>query len=546
MSSDPQLSLKPGDLLQDRYRLEQEIGQGAFGVVFRAKQIELDEDVAIKILKPSVFKQPRLLKRFEREVFVAKKLRHPNTIRVIDTSSTDEGLPFYVMEFIRGRPLDELVDAEFGLTTKRTHHIISQVLKGLNEAHSQGVVHRDLKPENILICDIVGESDFVKILDFGIAKATGSSYEKITQTEVIMGTPNYMSPEQALGETNIDARADLYAVGLIMAECLVGEPIVMGKDVVQILCQQASDREIPVPDPVKRTPLWPVIKKSIEKDPNARFSSALEMLKALQAISYLPDERCMPGTVAEELGATVAGKNVPTPAEIRLRSGSSLGSMPTTKRKQKTSISLLMKRSSRSTRLGLAAAVCLAAAGLVWVVSEGETVEDEPGTQELVEQDESALEPPPEVANAETEPNTEVEPEVEPTQAAAVDPRVATSIAIAGHSVGQALPPTHEIVFEGTEDASVWLGDNIIGELPFTLTAPNVAHEMELSFKRPGYRQEERTVSLQTPLVTVNLRRRGARDDTRREPRTTTEPDEPNDTTAPPAGMFGDSIISGQ
>ncbi len=216
MSTEPQLSLKPGDLLQDRYRLDAEIGQGAFGVVFRAKQIELDEDVAIKILKPSVFKQPRLLKRFEREVFVAKKLRHPNTIRVIDTSSTEDGLPYYVMEFISGRPLDELVDAEYGLTIKRAHHIITQVLKGLHEAHSQGVVHRDLKPENILICDIVGEKDFVKILDFGIAKAIGASFEKITQTEVIMGTPNYMSPEQALGESNIDARFPHRLSGLIM------------------------------------------------------------------------------------------------------------------------------------------------------------------------------------------------------------------------------------------------------------------------------------------------------------------------------------------
>ncbi len=185
---------------------------------------------------------------------------------------------------------------------------------------------------------------------------------------------------------------------------------------------------------------------------------------------------------------------------------------------------------------------------MVWVVSDGETVEDEPGLKETTELEDQTPEPLPEVASADTDPADELVPEPpdELPPVAPVDPQLAISIAIAGEKVEQALPETHEITFEGTADASVWFGDSIIGELPFTMMAPNVAHEIELSFQRPGYRQEDRTVSLQTTLVNVNLRRRGARDNIRREPRTTTETTQTNDTTAPPAGMFGDSIISGQ
>jgi len=336
----------------------------------------------------------------------------------------------------------------------------------------------------------------------------------------------------------------LYAVGLILAECLVGEPIVMGKDVVQILCQQASEREIPVPDPVKRTSLWPVIQKSIEKNPDDRYSSALEMLEALQAIGYLPDERVTPGTLAEELGETVAGKGVPTPAEIRLRSGH--GNKGPSKRKQKTSLSLLMKRSSRRTQIGMLAIVCLVAAGLVWAVSDGGTAEDEvPAVEANGELDEqSPPEPPPEVAAVDPEPAEEVEPDVpEEPPVAVVDPRLAVGITIAGDRIGQALPDTHEMAFEGTDGASVWLGDNMLGEIPFTAKAPNIAHEIELSFRRPGYREQSQSVSLGETSVNVELRRRGTRDTSRREVSAPIEVDDPS---APPSGLFGGSEISGQ
>jgi len=171
---------KSGEKLGGRYILGEKLGRGGFAVVFRATHTGIDEDVAVKVLLPHILSNAELAPRFEREVLLAKGLRHPNTIRILDFDETDKGLPFYVMEYIRGDGLDKIIEREKGLSPMRTRHVTVQLLKSLAEAHDAGIVHRDLKPENLLLCDIFGESDFVKVLDFGIAKALGG--EPGTQT----------------------------------------------------------------------------------------------------------------------------------------------------------------------------------------------------------------------------------------------------------------------------------------------------------------------------------------------------------------------------
>ncbi|MCA9565442.1 MAG: serine/threonine protein kinase, partial [Myxococcales bacterium] len=272
---------KVGDTI-GRYHLREQVGKGGFGVVFRATQAGLDEDVAVKVLRPHVVAKPEICQRFEREVRVAKGLRHPNSTRVLDAGQTEAGLPFYVMEYLECRSLAQVLRAEGAFTAERTRRIALQVLKSLGEAHSRGVIHRDLKPSNIMLCDIYGEDDFVKVLDFGIAKALVLSDEddSETQTGQVLGTPRYMSPEQARGQA-IDPRSDLYSVGLLLAECVGGVPLVQGESSVEIMFQHTSPAPLILPPVVTKNPLAEVIRKAIRKQVDSRYLNADEMRAAL-------------------------------------------------------------------------------------------------------------------------------------------------------------------------------------------------------------------------------------------------------------------------
>ena len=515
-----------GDLLHQRYRLVEELGQGAFGIVFRANHTDLDEDVVVKVLKPGVVRNASLLQRFQREVFVAKKLKHPNTIRIFDCSETAEGLPFYVMEFLQGTSLDDLIEEEYGLTQARTHHIIMQVLKGLVEAHSNGVVHRDLKPENVLICDIVGETDFVKLLDFGIAKALEGTGAKLTQTETILGTPNYMSPEQALGQSDVDARSDLYSVGLIMAECLTGDPVVMGRDVVQMLCKQASEAALEMPPELLGTPLWPIIARATAKDVDQRFQSALEMLEAMRALPPLPAAKCVTGTVvgSEEMARVVA-ETVrtldTTPAQAH---HATTVEQPTEGRKG------LFSTPGRMAAASVIFLAPIVALGL-WMSSQGipneeqtEAPAGETDAGESLQDNTTVVEP--EVGLAAGEPDTP--PVVEPANQ---DTSSAIAFARAMERVTQAVPEDHAISFQGLSDVTVTVAGQSIGTTPFSWNVPRLQHEVEVSFERPGYRSETKQVMLNDAVVDVALGRR------RREHGR----DEPEG--GPPENLFGGSRI---
>jgi len=278
---------RTGDIIAGRYELGGELGSGAFGIVYKARQIGLEEDVALKIVLPRLVADQSVVKRFEREVMLAKGLRHPNTVRVLDYAETDYGLPFYAMEFIDGVRLDDLVQQEGRLSPTRVRRITIQVLKSLREAHSQDIVHRDLKPQNIILADIVGEKDFVKVLDFGLAKAlSGPKQIHATTGGVTLGTPNYMSPEQAMTKP-LDGRSDLYTIGLVMSECLTGSPAVKGDTVFQVMAMHADPHPLEVHPVVDASGLGPIVRKVLEKDREDRFADAQAMIDALEALSNL-------------------------------------------------------------------------------------------------------------------------------------------------------------------------------------------------------------------------------------------------------------------
>lgn len=278
----------PGTVLGERYELTDIIGRGGFGTVWRARQLNMDRDVAIKVLPSQFMTLKDVVERFKREAKLASRLRHPNTITLHDYGQ-HENLLYIVMELLTGEDLADLLKREGRLPPERILHVARQVLKSLAEAHEQSIVHRDLKPENIFLSVVGDERDHVKVVDFGIAKllqptsadAEEPSGRRLTMSGSTVGTPTYMSPEQAAGE-DVDGQTDLYALGIIMYEAANGRPPFHNKDPIKVMRAQLFDVVPPLRDPAQRgTLLDRVVQKALQKDRADRFETAQQMLLAL-------------------------------------------------------------------------------------------------------------------------------------------------------------------------------------------------------------------------------------------------------------------------
>jgi serine/threonine-protein kinase len=289
----------PGTVVGGRFRIERLLGEGGYGCVYQAMQLNLSRGVALKIMHADVLKRPAALARFEREAVLTQQLSHPNIVRLFDFGRTEQGIPFIVWELLVGRSLEREIATAGPLPAPRVRHIAEQAIKALMEAHSLGIVHRDVKPANVFLSDFAGEPDFVKVLDFGIALApTGSG--GITQDGVSLGTPAYMAPEQVLDQA-VDGRTDIYALGLVMAEMLTGEPVFRGATAMQVAMMQIEERPIPLSPVVLGSPLGPVIVRATQKDPARRFSSAFEMLGVLRSAAQLSGAAPRPATDRTDL-----------------------------------------------------------------------------------------------------------------------------------------------------------------------------------------------------------------------------------------------------
>lgn len=217
-----------GQVVGGRYHIVALIGEGGMGVVYKAEQRlgSTVRKVAVKTLHAELSRDPSITARFHREVGTVAQLEHPNTVRVYDFGSTDDGTLYIAMEFLDGKALNRVIEADGALDPKRVGHIVRQIAGSLDEAHRQGIVHRDLKPENVLLIERAGEKDVVKLVDFGIAARTESAErekeQKLTQQGMVLGTPPYMSPEQFTGKP-LDARSDVYSLGVMVYEMLTGQ-----------------------------------------------------------------------------------------------------------------------------------------------------------------------------------------------------------------------------------------------------------------------------------------------------------------------------------
>lgn len=269
--------LKPGEILAGRYEVLSPLGEGGMGWVYLGMQLELDRKVAIKTLHPGKTQSPNTVARFRREASVAQALTHPNTVRIYDFGKTDYGMLYLVMEYLKGSSLDEVIRAQGKLPEHKVIRVAEQALKSLIEAHAFGIVHRDIKPSNLMICKQVGVPYFIKVLDFGIARISDSESSFMTDTGALMGTPHYMSPEQARGEQP-DARSDLYSLGVTLLELATGKPPFDGGSPLQVALQHLTPDPIPIPKWLLKTELGRVIQRAVEKSLDKRYRSAEEML----------------------------------------------------------------------------------------------------------------------------------------------------------------------------------------------------------------------------------------------------------------------------
>lgn len=301
-----------GDTLEGRYEISAVLATGGMGVILQARHVRMGRDVAVKVLHPHIAQEEAVVVRFEREVRLAQRLNHPNTIRLYDFGEAQNGLVYVVMELLEGADLKEIIAQEGPLSVGRAVDLTLQMLDGLGEAHDQDFVHRDLKPSNLFITSSRRGEDLVKILDFGIAKSLEDTASDVTATGSICGTAAYVAPEY-LHNASPHKAADVYAVGLILLEMLAGKRVFQGSSTAQTLLMQMQ-RNVRVPDPIAATPLGQIIETATHKDPSRRYQDADAMYRAINAVvEQLPvDLRLRP----EQVGEVLAPAQGPMPSAM--------------------------------------------------------------------------------------------------------------------------------------------------------------------------------------------------------------------------------------
>jgi serine/threonine-protein kinase len=322
-----------GRVLSERYRIEALIGEGGMGAVYLAEHVLMRKRLAVKVLHAEMTRLPEMVARFEREAMAAAHIEHPNVAAATDFGKLENGAFFLVLEYVEGKSLRDLIE-QGPLPPRRALHIAHQIASALARATVLGIVHRDLKPENVMLVVRDGDPDFVKVLDFGIAKvplgslssrgATNQGGQVLTQLGMVYGTPEYMAPEQALGQ-EVDARADLYALGVILFEMLTGlRPFDAESKVALLGLKVTSDPPATASkNPSVQVPasIEAVVRCLLDKEAKSRFQDARELLDALEACASdastndAPASRLTttPRGRASSLGQATSPRAVPSP-----------------------------------------------------------------------------------------------------------------------------------------------------------------------------------------------------------------------------------------
>jgi len=497
-----------GRVINDRFKINALIARGGMGKVYRAEQAPLGRVCAIKVLNPNYAGEhdPEFHKRFFLEASIASKLTHPNTVTIFDYGRTDDDIYYMAMEYLEGHTLHRAIREAGHFPEERAAHVARQICRALREAHSLGVIHRDLKPANIFLVEHGDETDFVKVLDFGLVKNVSENKgEDLTQTGLFMGSPKYMAPEQIRGD-RVDARTDIYALGIIMYEMITGKVPFDRPNSVNILMAHVNEEAPPMRQMNPAINLSPAIEETVgrcmAKDPDQRFRSMDEVLAALKRVGggtltatisgagtgeYRSLSGSGSGPQMMQSGAPGSG---PNPAFLS-PSGSDPGSIPSPLSVPSDSPAagapLVSQPPARSGSKGTLVAAVVSALALAGVVGY------------------IALRPSKPVTGTGPTPTIATDPAVPPTTAAAPDtaPPPTATAPVAPTMVKLRInsdPDGASVREDGVEVCSSTPCD-----VPYKGQDADPVKDHHLTITRNGYRNETRTVRIGDSPVTVKL-----------------------------------------
>jgi serine/threonine protein kinase len=323
-----------GRVVNGRFKISALIARGGMGKVYRAEQSPLGRVCALKVLNPSYAgeQDPEFHKRFFLEASIASKLTHPNTVTIFDYGRTDDDVYYMAMEYLDGHTLHRAIREAGHFPEDRAAHVARQICRALREAHSLGVIHRDLKPANIFLVEHGDETDFVKILDFGLVKnVADTTAEELTQTGLFMGSPKYMAPEQIRGD-RVDARTDVYALGIILYEMITGKVPFDRPNSVNILMAHVNEAPLPLrqmnPNAQVSASLEETIARCMAKDVDQRFASMDEVLVALKRVGSGGFSQAFSGPSTSEFrGLALSGQRALSPGNDSAGSSAQLPSV---------------------------------------------------------------------------------------------------------------------------------------------------------------------------------------------------------------------------
>jgi tRNA A-37 threonylcarbamoyl transferase component Bud32 len=469
-----------GVTLDGRYRIEKVLGQGGMGLVYKATHVVLNKALAIKVLRSEVTRDEQVLTRFQREAQSASAIGSPHICDVSDFGTLPDGATYFVMEFLNGPSLSGAIEEQRPMETNRILHVARQLCDALGAAHERGIVHRDLKPDNVHLVKQGNKKDFVKVLDFGIAKVGGAADKKLTQAGQVFGTPHYMSPEQCAGR-DVDHRTDIYAVGVMLYEMACGQVPFDADNLMGILTKHVYEQPIPprnIPPPVNVPPgLEAIILKALAKQPDQRYQSMYELKSDLDLLV----EGGTPLALMESIdpaGLSVTASMIGAAHGINI-STPSLQMTPATPgvvEEPKSRAGLII-----GAILGLLVIGAGVFAGVFFFLDLGGQQQQATNERPTVANPPVETPEPPPVVNPEP-------PPVQPEQPAA---------------------PTMVALTTDPPGAEVYGGDgSLIGNTPLELEQPPRGETLNVTLRAPGYQDRTFTVShLTSRNVTVNLER---------------------------------------
>jgi serine/threonine-protein kinase len=317
--------LDNGTIVDERYRIVEQLGSGGMGQVYRAEHKTLRRPVALKVLHASLAGSEEMAQRFEREAVAAARLDHANCATAFDFGNLPDGSHYFVAELLDGVSLQALLDAQGRLPPPRALHILRHVLRGLAHMHKRGVIHRDIKPENVMIVERDGDADFARILDFGIAKLVGDALDEsapedagLTSAGTAIGTPAYIAPEQAMGQ-EIDGRADLYAATVVLFQMVTGRQPFTADKPLQLVMKHATNPPPTLAETARRTfspALEELVARGLAKQPSDRFDGAATYISALAPVVTAEQQGAQRAHSHEAHASTEMA--MPTPAPVPL------------------------------------------------------------------------------------------------------------------------------------------------------------------------------------------------------------------------------------